>query len=549
MYESTSTNHKGVYGWAKIIDAITLGVYSDSKTVSLFTIYKNFQFENTTINTFNELYVRFGNPFTGERYPPSIPPLPSSIGASNNKPNEQCTFHAYWTVSGSHLDTATFYWNASGVMEQNGSIAFPSQTTEAWSNFTRVLPNQYGIVIAWYIIANDTYGNIGNTSVQYLQLGMHYELNLNFSVAPSFGFYCLSHFRLLSTFQPSVTFDLSQKADFNVWSELPVSSEFTVSPNWETAISLIFQPLISFGVIPAWNATVASIFNLPVGFSLDVSHGWLTDLILPINPVFTLNTQSAFHTVLSWSFPVTFSSAKTSAAYNVPLTFNIPLVMSVFANIGAITQYVNLQFPINVMLSLTTNSQFHNIFNLNIPVSLGTDTAWNATLPLSLNIPADFYIAAAKGAAYIVVLSWNIMVDLITGLTVTFGPPSIPITPTPIPSPTPQPQPISPTPQPTINLTALTGIIIIVAVIGATSIYGSLRRKPRMSFASKVFSSRKLKSLSLPKWLRRERKLIARKVEFMLKLPSWPKSSGKMPKWRKKKKRKEAKIKRKKIWD
>ena len=103
------------------------------------------------------------------------PPTPSHIGASQPAlPNQECTFCAYWHDD-IQLDTASFYWNASGTIQYNGSLSLSG--IHAWSNFTRVLPNQYGITIAWYIICNDTTGNIGNTTVQLLQVGqIHHEV-------------------------------------------------------------------------------------------------------------------------------------------------------------------------------------------------------------------------------------------------------------------------------------------------------------------------------------------------------------------------------------
>jgi len=474
--------------------------------------------------------------------------VPTHVGVEGTaKPNQTVIFHAYWTDN-SHLDYAKFYWNASGQMQINGSIQF-SGVTEAWSNFTRTLPNQYGITIAWYIVAYDIYGNYGNTTVQYLSLGEFYEVNATLQVNVGFtGSFGANFINLLDlSLQPSFAF--TPTSNFNIESTFTFSPVFTLSQDWNSTVDMIFQPLISFALVPTLNTVVASVFTLPVTFSLEASHGWNVPLTLTINPSFTLDTQSAFHTALSWSFPVAFSGVDTTAAYTVPLTFNLPLNLSTIVNLGAITQYVTLQFPINIIMDAVVNSQFHNIFTLNIPVNFSTSQTWNANVPLSLNIPASFYVAAAKGAAYIVILSWNIIINFISSLTVTYGPPSIPIIPQPFPpQPQPQPETPTPTPQPTISPYALTGIILIVAVIGAASIYGSMRRKPSLSRADKLFQKHKL-SLNLPKWLRRESKMITRKVESAFNLPSWPKTSNKMPKWQKKKKTKDVKMKKRNIWD
>jgi len=106
-------------------------------------------------------------------------PTASNIGATNNMPNENCTFHAYWKAEFG-LDTAIFYWNASGAMQPNGTITFNGEK-KAWSNFTRQLPDQYSITIAWYIACSNIYGNYGNTSVQYLQVISYTELSVGWN--------------------------------------------------------------------------------------------------------------------------------------------------------------------------------------------------------------------------------------------------------------------------------------------------------------------------------------------------------------------------------
>jgi len=95
------------------------------------------------------------------------------IGATDNAANKNSAFYAYWE-SNLGLDFALFYWNASGTMELNGTFQFAGQPTEAWSNFTRLLPQVE--VIAWYIVANDTSGNWGNTSIQILDVITYTEL-------------------------------------------------------------------------------------------------------------------------------------------------------------------------------------------------------------------------------------------------------------------------------------------------------------------------------------------------------------------------------------
>ncbi|RLI86021.1 MAG: hypothetical protein DRP01_05015, partial [Archaeoglobales archaeon] len=93
----------------------------------------------------------------------TVSPEPSNVGAE--KTAEEVKFYAEWSDNW-QLETATLYWNASGVFEQNGTVNLTGKT--CWSNFTRSIP-EVGI-IAWYITANDTSGNVGNTSLQILEL-------------------------------------------------------------------------------------------------------------------------------------------------------------------------------------------------------------------------------------------------------------------------------------------------------------------------------------------------------------------------------------------
>jgi len=60
-------------------------------------------------------------------------------------------------------------------MQLNGTLSFTGNPTEDWSNFTRELPFQE-ITIAWYIEANDTLDNWGNTSLQYLDITLYTSL-------------------------------------------------------------------------------------------------------------------------------------------------------------------------------------------------------------------------------------------------------------------------------------------------------------------------------------------------------------------------------------
>jgi len=253
---------------------------------------------------------------------------------------------------------------------------------------------------------------------------------------------------------------------------------------------------------------------------------------------------------IPFSFDVSFSSVDLQSTFNVALNMPVIVDLMLDVSVGAITYYVNLIFNVNPVFNNVVNAMFHNIFSVNIPVEFSSSQTWSATVPFTLNIPADFYVAAAKGTAHIIVLSLKIILNLLMSMTVTYGPspgpqPVIPYIP---PQPTPQPQPPL-GPGLAIPYYSLLGVLLIIGLVAAASIYGSMRSKPKISAGRKAFASHRLRRLSLPKWLRRETKLIARKVGSTLKLPSWPKTSGKMPKWPKKKKRREAKMKRRRIWD
>jgi hypothetical protein len=106
------------------------------------------------------------------------PPVATNVNATNNIAGQNCTFHAYWT-SERPLDTATFYWNASGTMQPNGTIALAG--TEAWSNFTRTLPKGT-VTIAWYIEAVNVDGITASTGEQYLTVEVVTELVVGWNI-------------------------------------------------------------------------------------------------------------------------------------------------------------------------------------------------------------------------------------------------------------------------------------------------------------------------------------------------------------------------------
>ena len=88
--------------------------------------------------------------------------------------NNNVTFRAKWR-SWAGMNCSIFYWNYTGTMQQNGTLSLSGSV--AWSNFTRQLPST-ACVIAWYIEANDTDGNWGNTTVQYLTVYAYTSLDV-----------------------------------------------------------------------------------------------------------------------------------------------------------------------------------------------------------------------------------------------------------------------------------------------------------------------------------------------------------------------------------
>jgi len=473
---------------------------------------------------------------------------PTQIGVEGTiEPGQTITFHTFWTDN-SHLDYAELYWNVSGTMQQSGTLDWADNPTEAWSNFTRTLPNQYGITIAWYIIAYDVYNNCGNTTTQYLQLGALHEVSESFSADVEFDFGVSGAYQMPLTFSVAPAFSSDLKGNLASVLSFPVSLVFEESLVWSSLVSSMFNVVPGFSVSEAWDSNVACQFTFPLEFMVQASKGVFLQLLWSFTSNFNVDTTSTFHLTVPWQWAIQYSSVDTQTNFNVPLSFQLPLTLTLQTSLGALTYFVNLAFTVPINLTLNLITHFLNSFNLNVPVNFSTDLNWNANTNLAFQIPIDVFVVAAKGAAYIVVTSLNIIVGLVTGLTVTYGPPPFPgptpVIPTPSPGPTPAPKP---TPSPTTPTYALLGIVLIVAVIAGAAVYGSSRSRPKISAGRKAFSSRKLKGLSLPKWIRKERIKLSRKVESTLKLPTWRKTESKLPKWKRKKKK--AEMKKKKIWD
>jgi len=96
---------------------------------------------------------------------------------NSTTPNDTCLFSVKWKAYSGTLDTAILYTNTTGTMQQRGTYTFPADQEIAWANITDTLPS--GGTLAWYMIANNTAGAWGNTTVQYLQLGIYETYTIN----------------------------------------------------------------------------------------------------------------------------------------------------------------------------------------------------------------------------------------------------------------------------------------------------------------------------------------------------------------------------------
>ncbi|RLI53815.1 MAG: hypothetical protein DRP09_14735, partial [Candidatus Thorarchaeota archaeon] len=103
---------------------------------------------------------------------------PNCISKGSERIGSQVKFYARWHED-IQLKNATFYWNFTGVMQENGTVELSG--VYAWSNFTRNITDNPPDFIAWYIVCSDTAGNLGNTSVQIIDLRITTELNVGWN--------------------------------------------------------------------------------------------------------------------------------------------------------------------------------------------------------------------------------------------------------------------------------------------------------------------------------------------------------------------------------
>ena len=164
---------------------------------------------------------------------------PTHIGVEGTfEPEQTVTFHTYWTDN-SHLDYAVFYWNASGSMSQNGTLDWVDNPTEAWSNFTRIIPpDSYGWKIAWYIVAYDIYGNSGNTSLQILNVCMLYSLTFDEALGVDF------ERRVEVSISRTCTLTFSDSSFKSL--EIAVIESFNAFVSKFERVSLVFTQILDF---------------------------------------------------------------------------------------------------------------------------------------------------------------------------------------------------------------------------------------------------------------------------------------------------------------
>lgn len=157
----------------------------------------------------------------------------SSMGTNTTVAGTPCLFHAY-VQDGTGLSHAKFYWNASGTMQENGTISLSG--TEDWANFTRTLPNQY-ILIGWLVWVNDTSGNPTNSSVQTLQVVRVVSETFTENVQVSTSMNCYREKQFLQTETVTVTSQITSQREKLFYTSETVKVSDTAYKLGETMLS------------------------------------------------------------------------------------------------------------------------------------------------------------------------------------------------------------------------------------------------------------------------------------------------------------------------
>jgi len=212
----------------------------------------------------NRTYTVYGREIIIEIIGLAHPPQPTQIGVEGTiQPESQVTFHAYWTDN-SHLDCAAFYWNASGTMSQNGTLDWADNPLEAWSNFTRTLPST-AQVITWYIEANDTDGNCGNTTIQYLIIAQEisYSFTETATLTTILNQWQESLFTLIQVISPteSVSYWQEQKHSF-----YETTSQTTILNHWIENVYVFFGTVYPSTMLGHW-VEIMFMFTESLSFS------------------------------------------------------------------------------------------------------------------------------------------------------------------------------------------------------------------------------------------------------------------------------------------
>jgi len=450
----------------------------------------------------------------------TTPPTYSNVGTNTTQAGQPCLFHCLWTDD-TELSGYIFSWNASGNWQNDTWTSLSG--AEAWANVTKTLPSSHVVVgYRWY--CNDTSNNWNSTSISTIGVVVSLEVSEQLTVSTTLVFNTESQFLESLNYQAFLILSTSHQTDYTSTANLPLSIILTESSAWDSLIPL------SYNLIPIFTAETEIGYHLTLPFEIFIQ--------------LVTGTETNYHLALPFELPIQLTTA-IQTAFTTLLSFQMTPTLSLEASLVALQYFVDLMLTVPVQSSLNIATSFLNTFNLNVPVNLVETSSWNSCVSTTLQTPINLLITIAQGTMKTVTSILEIAIDLVTSFTLSqWSPPTPGPTPIPIPQPTPTPQP-----QPTIPTYALVGVFIIAGIIIGATIYGSLPRKPKISTERKLWSSRKLKKLLLPKWIRKKGVKLTQKVESSLKLPTWRKSKSKLPKRKRKRKGKKAKMKKKKIWD
>jgi len=290
------------------------------------------------------------------------PPIASNVNATNNQAGKPSTFHAYWT-SERPLDKAVFYWNATGSMQLNGSLALAG--TQAWSNFTRTLPDQ-SCTVKWYILANNTDGIQGNTTVQFLQVTRVEIADL--AQIADLTWDIISLREMFADLSSSIftAWDALVQSVFNVTALLSNAFFWTLDVAWNSAVGLAQTITTLWDALINWDAIIRSPWLLAITWESVISIVVPIDLLCSIST--TWNVLISWDVVLDLSRSLSFvwSAAMRSAfdvisCLNAYLTWEavIQVAYNIVSDITVVTSWLTsvlkgIQHLTNLTLDIVT---------------------------------------------------------------------------------------------------------------------------------------------------------------------------------------------------